>query len=165
MTKYKHESVYFKDEDKSLLDTLKEEANKNNLSFSDYVKELIKVGREKGVYDLPESVKIIDQSGKIKDLEIQIEKFRNDIGRLTALKDANFDWNSILEILKTDNYITERQILQKLGKIKKSLFTDEYNEEHIELLIADLQQKLCLRADYYQDVEYKKNQGWKKCNH
>lgn len=165
MTRYKHESIYFKDEDKSLLDTLKEEAKKNNLNFSDYVKELIRVGREKGVYDLPESVKIIDQSGKIKDLEMQIQKFRTDIGRLTILKDANFDWNSILEILKTDNYITERQILQKLGKINKSLFTDEYNEEHIELMISDLQQKLCLRADYYEDIEYKKNQGWKKCNH
>lgn len=46
----------------------------------------------KRVYDLPESVKDVDQSGKINDLELQIEKFKNDISRLTALKDANFDW-------------------------------------------------------------------------
>lgn len=161
--KYTHTSVYFKDEDKSLLDALKEEAKKNNLTFSDYTKELIKTGRDTGVYDLPESVSVIDQSGKIKDLENQIQRFKTDIRRLTKLKDDNFDWDAILKILRTDDYITERQILHKLGKINKSLFTDEYNEEHIELMTIDLQQKLCLRVDYYQDVEYKKNQGWKKC--
>ena len=55
-----------------------------------------------------------------------------------------------------------------MGKIKKSLFDFDdnepwINEQHVDLWIADLQQKLCLRAEYYGDVQYKQNQGWKLC--
>lgn len=163
MTKYPHTSVYFNDQDKNLLSELKEEAKKNNLNLSDYLKELIRIGREDGVYDLPESVKVIDQSSKVKDLESQIEKYKSDIKRLTALKDTNFDWNSVLKVLQTNDYLSERQILKKMGKIRKSLFDDEYREESVELQVIGLQQKLCLRAEYYHDIEYRQNQGWKKC--
>ncbi len=169
--KYKHESLYFKDEDIKLLDAVKDEAKRNNMTFSDYVKELIRLGREKGVYNLPESVKVVDQSGKINELEGKIEKIKGDMVRVTELKDSNFDWDSILKVLTTDTYTTETQIVKKMGKIKKGLFDDFdgdgkgtwHNEQYVDLWAADIQQKLCLRAEYYGDVEYKQNQGWRLC--
>lgn len=163
---YPHESIYFnKEGEDELLKALKEEANKNNLKFSDYLKELIRAGRDKGIFNLPETLIQPDQSGKIKDLEEQIAKMKGDIVRLTALKDSGFDWNKILRVLNNTQYKTEFTILEEIGAISKPLFDDEDNQyqEILDSKIAELQLNLGLRAEYYKDVEYKKNQGWKLC--
>ncbi len=160
---YPHESIYFnKEGEEELLKTLKDEANKNNLKFSDYLKELIRAGRDKGIFNLPETTLQPDQSGKIRDLEEQIAKMKGDIVRLTVLKDSGFDWNRILSVLDNKTYKTEYTILEETGAIREPLFEDTY-EDMTDTQIAELQANLSLRAEYYKDVEYKKNQGWRLC--
>ncbi len=127
------------------------------------MKELIRAGKEKEIYNLPETTIQPDQSGRIRDLEEQIQKLKGDIVRLTALKDTGFDWNKILSILDNAQYKTEFAILQETGAIRKSLFDNEYDQEILDNRIAELQLNLSLRAEYYKDVEYKQNQGWKLC--
>lgn len=163
---YPHESIYFKKEEgeEDLLKKLKEEAKNNNVNFSSYVKQLIEAGRNTQIYKLPETVTQLDQSGEIKALREEISKLKSDTVRLTELKSTGFDWNKIFRVLDNSSYKTEFAILEEAGISDKSMFTDDYDQEFLDMQISELQANLCLRAEYYKDVTYKKNQGWKLCN-
>jgi O-methyltransferase involved in polyketide biosynthesis len=162
---YTHPSTYFNsEEDKQFLEELKEEAKKNNMNFSDYFKQLARLGRNTQLYKLPDVVTQTDQSPRIKALEEELEKLRSDTVRLTELKTSGFDWNKILRVLDSSSYKTEFTILEETGNIGKSLSDDEYDQDFLDMQIAELQANLFIRKDYYKDVEYKMNQGWKLCS-
>jgi len=176
--KYKHISIYYKSDEEKLLNRLKKEAKNNNYTLSDYIKELVRIGSEKNIFNqsgtLPTKINVVDNT-EINNLKAQVEKLSSDIVKLTTLKDTGFNWDEILKVIPTNNYITPRQILQKLDKIKpiqKSLFNDLMSkdeikererllENSIDIQILDLEQKLILRMEHYKDITYKNNQGFK----
>ncbi len=143
-----HGSLYINTpENKELWDKLKSEADAKDAKYTDYAWRLIKIGMDS---------RGLNPSEKISELEKP-----EDLINLIRLENTGFDWSKILGILNTKSYKTEMQILEEIGVIRESLWDDRDDSTFYDDEIADLHDKLYLRAKFYRDIEHKENQGWR----